>query len=60
MAKYLVLDEKAKRDLNRMCRTLGYNFPLGDWLNQFNDVLAKLDSDTGVADIDYESTHKTD
>lgn len=54
MAKFTQLDDRAKRALNRMTRTLGYNFPLGDWIDSVNEVLAKLDLDTGVTDDDYE------
>ena len=58
MAKYTELDDRAKKALNNMCRTLGYNFPLGDWLAALEGVvlqnlLDKLDSDSGVADTDY-------
>jgi hypothetical protein len=47
------LDDRARKNLNIMCTTLGYNFPLGDWINAVNEVLAKLDDDTGVTDTDY-------
>lgn len=56
MAKSLILDEKAKRDLNNFCRAHGLNFPLGDWIGAISGLLAKLDADSGVTDTDYEET----
>jgi len=56
MPKSSVLDEKTKRDLNNLCRAHGYNFPLGDWIGKVDLLLAKLDSDAGVSDVDYDST----
>jgi len=56
MAKYIVLDDRAKRDLNKMCKTLGYNFPLGDWLGQIDAILDKLDGDAGVSQRDFDDT----
>lgn len=47
------LDARTKKQLNLMCERNGYNFPLGDWIDKVNDVLEKLDSDTGVTDQDY-------
>jgi len=41
------------KDLNRMSKMLGFNFNLGDYFGQFNDLLDKLDNDTGVTDTDY-------
>lgn len=52
--KSIVLDERTKKNLNKMCQAQGYNFPLGDWIDAVNDILEKLDSDGGVADTDYE------
>jgi hypothetical protein len=60
MPKSLVLDEKTKRDLNTFLRAHGYNFPLGDWLGQFNGLLEKLDNDEGTGDTDYKATLGTD
>ena len=60
MAKYTKLDAEAKRALNVMCQTMGYNFPLGDWIAKVDGLLSKLDSDSGVADTDYEDSLKND
>lgn len=56
MPKSDVLDAKTKRDLNTLCRAHGYNFPLGDWIGKIDALFTKLDSDSGVADTDYDAT----
>ena len=56
MAKYTKLDARTKRDLNKMCQTLGYNVPLGDWIGKVDDLLEKLDLDKGVSDNDFDDT----
>jgi len=57
MSKHVKLDDKAKKALHDLCLTHGYNIKLGDWLDSVDDalaeLLAKLDSDTGVTDSDY-------
>jgi len=47
------LNDRARKNLNIMCTTLGYNFPLGDWINAVNEALVRLSEDTGVTE-DYE------
>ena len=56
MPKSDVLDDRARRGLNEFIERHGYDFPLGDWIQKVDLILAKLDSDTGVADTDYEAT----
>jgi len=55
-----VLDTRAIKQLNAMCEKQGYNFPLGDWIAKVDAILAKLDSDAGVSDTDYEATLQND
>ena len=49
--------EKDRKDLNRMAPMLGFKGKLGDLIAYlFSNLPQKLDSDTGVADKDYEQT----